>query len=264
MTMNMKWMPVPMLRLKKVDLADGKIMRRDITVTREAWLWDGSETCYRCKRPIMPDDLVLVMDCGATTPRKIENLKKSLAERFETRVIDSVIQSDKSSSIQSGIESIINEKILPNNYDLSLIFQSAGEILVFLKLKNSIESEAILKIEENVKKYFDILKIKKFNIETIKNSKNPPTLTAILRSAKKIAPFLTAEIIKELEARSFDLPSEKWMNKQLDSARKKGLIFRRPDGKYVLTYRGVLLTPTTKNRNSSDVERVLYLANKKW
>ena len=204
------------------------------------------------------------LSSGATTPRKIENLKKSLAERFETRVIDSVIQSDKSSSIQSGIESIINEKILPNNYDLSLIFQSAGEILVFLKLKNSIESEAILKIEENVKKYFDILKIKKFNIETIKNSKNPPTLTAILRSAKKIAPFLTAEIIKELEARSFDLPSEKWMNKQLDSARKKGLIFRRPDGKYVLTYRGVLLTPTTKNRNSIDVERVLYLANKKW
>ena len=74
MTMNMKWMPVPMLRLKKVDLADGKIMRRDITVTREAWLWDGSETCYRCKRPIMPDDLVLVMDCGATTPRKMHRM----------------------------------------------------------------------------------------------------------------------------------------------------------------------------------------------
>ena len=74
MTMSMKWMPVPMLRLKKVDLADGKIMRRDITVTREAWLWDGSETCYRCKRPIMPDDLVLVMDCGATTPRKLHRM----------------------------------------------------------------------------------------------------------------------------------------------------------------------------------------------
>ncbi len=70
----MKWMPVPMLRLKKVDLADGRIMRRDITVTREAWLWDGSETCYRCHRPIMPDDLVLVMDCGATTPRQMHRM----------------------------------------------------------------------------------------------------------------------------------------------------------------------------------------------
>ena len=69
------------------------------------------------------------LSSGATTPRKIENLKKSLAERFETRVIDSVIQSDKSSSIQSGIESIINEKILPNNYDLSLIFQNIGKQL---------------------------------------------------------------------------------------------------------------------------------------
>lgn len=204
------------------------------------------------------------LSTGTVSLRKIENIKKSLADNFETRVIDSIIQSERSSAVQSGIESIINEEISSNNYDLSLIFQSAGEIFVFLKFKNSIDLEKLSKIEENLKKYFEILKIKNFNIDITKESNNPPTLAAILRSAKKISPFSSEEIIKELKRRSFDLPSEKWIDRQLDIIRKKGLVIRRQDGKYALTYKGILVTPITKNRNSSDVERVLYLANKKW
>lgn len=209
----------------------------------------------------IPNDF---LSSGVTTSRKISNLKKSISKKFDTHVIDSVIQSEKSSSINSGITSVINEVISLSDYDLSLIIQSAGDFSIFVKFKKVINPEKISKIQENLEKYFEILSVKKFNIEFIKISNNPPTLSAILRSAKKIAPFVLKEIITELESRRFDLPSEKWMSTQLDSIRKRGLIFRRQDGMYALTYRGFLVTPVTKNRNSSDVERVLYLASKKW
>lgn len=209
----------------------------------------------------IPNDF---LSSGLTTSRKISNLKNSISKKFDTHVIDSVVQSEKSSSINSGITSVINEIIPSSDYDLSLIIQSAGDFSIFVKFKKVINTDKISKIKENLEKYFEILSVKKFNIEFIKVSNNPPTLPAILRSAKKIAPFLLKEIIAELESRSFELPSEKWMNTQLDSIRKRGFIFRRQDGLYALTYRGILVTPVTKNRNSSDVERVLYLASKKW
>lgn len=209
----------------------------------------------------IPNDF---LSSGATTSRKILNLKKSISTKFDTNVIDSIIQSEKSSSIHFGITSIINEIIASNDYDISLIIQSEGDFSIFIKFKKIINSERVSKIQENLEKYFEILDVKKFNIEFIKISNNPPTLTAILRSAKKIAPFTINEINAELESRRFDLPSKKWMNTQLDLIRKRGLIFRRQDGMYALTYKGILTTPVTKNRNSSDVERVLYLASKKW
>lgn len=209
----------------------------------------------------IPNDF---LSSGATTSRKILNLKKSISTKFDTNVIDSIIQSEKSSSIHFGITSIINEIIASNDYDISLIIQSEGDFSIFIKFKKIINSERVSKIQENLEKYFEILDVKKFNIEFIKISNNPPTLTAILRSAKKIAPFTINEINTELESRRFDLPSKKWMNTQLDLIRKRGLIFRRQDGMYALTYKGILTTPVTKNRNSSDVERVLYLASKKW
>lgn len=201
---------------------------------------------------------------GATTPRKIKNLKNSISEKFNTQVIESITQSEKSNTIHFGITSIINEEISADAYDLSLIIQSDGNLNTHLKFKTQIQSGKITKIEEKIKKYFLLLEAEKFSIDIIKNSENPPTLTAILRSAKKLAPFLMKDIIKELESRNFDLPSEKWMNNQLDSIRKKGLIFRRSDEKYTLTYKGILATPSAGNRNSSDIERVLYMARKKW
>lgn len=201
---------------------------------------------------------------GVTTPRKIKNLKNSISEKFGIRVIDSVIQSQKLNTIQFGVTSIINEEIPSDGYDLSLIIQSEGDFYVYLKLKDPALNDKGAIIEEKIIKYFDILEIKSFIIEIIKDSKNPPTLLATLRSAKKLAPFFVGEIVKELELRGFDLPSEKWMDKQLDLIRKKGFIFRRKDGRYTLTYQGILVTPHAGNRNSSDVERVLYLAGKKW
>ena len=205
-----------------------------------------------------------LLTSGATSSRKIKNLTSSLSNHFQTQVIESIIQSEKSKTINFGISAIINEDIPSSEYDLSLIIQSDDTLNVFLKLKNQIEIGSLEKIKTNIEKYFDILKIDNFKLEIIKTPESLPSLTAILRSGKKISPFSVNELITELISHDFHLPSEKWIRNQLDSIRKKGLIFRRSDERYTLTYQGVLATPSTGNRNSSDIERVLYMARKKW
>ncbi|HGV3500432.1 TPA: hypothetical protein ACNGY8_006185, partial [Klebsiella michiganensis] len=93
--------------------------------------------------------------------------------------------------------------------------------------------------------------------------KNPePTMMMILRTAKKCQPFDLPMLFNELDNGDYHVESLDWLNGKLDNLRKKGFLLRNHDGSYRMTLAGLEIVPVSKSRQSSDIERVLYLARK--
>ena len=87
--------------------------------------------------------------------------------------------------------------------------------------------------------------------------------TAILRAVKVHAPASLAVVNQDLLRRGFSCPSEKWLSYKLDSARKRGLLQRDHDGRFILTSDGLEVVPWSRTASSSDVDRMLSLARRK-
>jgi hypothetical protein len=96
-------------------------------------------------------------------------------------------------------------------------------------------------------------------------AKGQPLKPAILRALKAVAPATVRELAAFLSQSNFQLPSQGWLQGQLDQLRKKGLVLRRAnDERFVLTSRGLAAVPAMRTRGGSDVVRALALARRRW
>lgn len=91
-----------------------------------------------------------------------------------------------------------------------------------------------------------------------------PTSLALLRAIKVSAPISKEALAHVLWGDKAAVGEVKWLQRKLDGLRKQGLIQRSKDGMYSLTSDGLVTAPHGKYRSSSDVERALLLARKKW
>ncbi len=104
------------------------------------------------------------------------------------------------------------------------------------------------------------IKVTSFVYEAKNNPE--PTMMVILRAAKKCQPFDLPRLFSQLDNGDYHIESLDWLNGKLDNLRKKGFLLRSHDGTYRMTLSGLEIVPVTKSRQSSDIERVLYLARK--
>ncbi|QQR75739.1 MAG: hypothetical protein IPJ17_09260 [Holophagales bacterium] len=95
------------------------------------------------------------------------------------------------------------------------------------------------------------------------NPQDLPASAVVLRAVKKTAPASGREVGVALQDLGFEI-SEKWLRSRLDTLRRKGLIVRHANGDYSLTDEGGRLVPHGDFRASSDIERVLALARRRW
>ena len=91
-----------------------------------------------------------------------------------------------------------------------------------------------------------------------------PSNPMILRGLKTNS-TTTAEALEErLRQRHVLIPDLRWLQTKLDTLRREGLVVRVRPGTYAMTEKGLGIVPHGRSRSSSDVERALALARRKW
>lgn len=92
-----------------------------------------------------------------------------------------------------------------------------------------------------------------------------PSDLMILRRIKILSPVSSDALAEKLiPSTDRNSPTVKILSGKLDTLRKKGMLLRREDGKYVLTLKGIWACGGATTRNSSDVARALVLGRRKW
>lgn len=96
-------------------------------------------------------------------------------------------------------------------------------------------------------------------------AKNKPGRLTLLTTIKIGQPIAVEELHRRVIELGFGVDSVKWLSHQLDALRKDGLVLRSAeDSMYRLTQNGISVLPAAKGRTSTDVQRCLALARRRW
>lgn len=199
---------------------------------------------------------------GFITKRQILNLTKKIESELSIKVLTSYSSPEGKLNIEAGLKALAkanikNKKIV----DLDVSFENAKNAILYV-FSTNLTNEDKEKWDLLVRDYFNSLNIS-LNSLIYEQKNNPePNLMVMLRSLKVIYPCDLTMIRVFLESKGYHIESLDWLNSKLDSLRKKKLIIRDRDGFYRMTYLGLELVPVTRSRQSSDVDRILYLAKK--
>ncbi|EOY5423050.1 hypothetical protein I6M88_20295 [Citrobacter sedlakii] len=196
------------------------------------------------------------------TKRQISFLVKKITEKLNVRVLISYSPFSDKDNIEAALVALARSNFKKGKVsDLNLSFFDSQNAVLYIFCKNLTlqEREKWESLVVGVLNGFNI-KITSFVYEAKNNPE--PTMMAILRAAKKCQPFDLPELFGQLDNGDYHIESIDWLNGKLDNLRKKGFLLRSHDGIYRMTLAGLEIVPVTKSRQSSDIERVLYLARK--
>lgn len=128
----------------------------------------------------------------------------------------------------------------------------------WVNLPAGVDEDTKNKIEGTVQRFLNQLEVDeaivKFNAE-----KNYPSPTACLRILRRNAPCSVEELTQHLHLPGFDPIGLADVKRFLETARRKGQVIRREDGKYILTLQCLMTLGSKRNRFSPDVSRALAL-----
>ena len=142
-----------------------------------------------------------------------------------------------------------------------LTYAGSGEWIVWVEVDGELEDTQRDEIESTVSEYMAISDTKVREV-TFVGDFNLPTLTAILRHLRVLAPVNPERLKEALEERQFFVPDQRWLNRTLDRIRKAGFVVRRKDGRYFLSVKSLSSLGTSKGRESADVRRALALSKR--
>lgn len=208
------------------------------------------------------NNIVPLAASGSITKRQLSSLEKKIAEKLNVKVLISYSPFSGVDNIEAALKTLAGSNFKKGKVsDLYLSFSDSQNAILYTFCKNLTlpEREQWESLAEGMLKGFNIA-VSSFLYE-VKN--NPePTMMMILRAAKKCQPFNIQELLSQFENGEYHIESNDWLNGRLDNLRKKGFLLRSQDGTYRMTLAGLEIVPVTKSKQSSDVERILYLARK--
>ena len=202
---------------------------------------------------------------GFTSRRQLTFLAREIKRRFGLEVLIALRESEQSADIEAGLRAVLMRMFPDVLRDAFLSYPAADRAFVWIEPAQAIDDGKTSEMRDSVERFLQSVGISCEGIEFLAPLAPEPSTAAVLRSVKRLAPAEVAALAVDLKQRGFSCPSEKWLAARLDAARKRGLLFRRKDGAFVLTADGLLVVPHTRSRTSSDVERMLLLARRrKW
>ena len=89
-----------------------------------------------------------------------------------------------------------------------------------------------------------------------------PSSIEFLETIRIASPAMPNALHQHFVHKGFNSLTLSWVEHQLDRFRKREFITRRDDNSYVMTLNGLNLLGSQRNRNSSDVKRVLEIARR--
>lgn len=186
--------------------------------------------------------------------RKITSIRDAALESGYS--VELVPVDERSEGSYPDLRILLNRKFGDQVRNVFLTYVSKAEWVAWVEMDGAIEDTLQDEIESTISEYLRLFDMK-INKVSFVGDLNLPTLTAILRILRVLAPACSERLGEELQTRGFFVPNPRWLNHTLDRIRKAGFVIRRKDGRYFLSIKSLSSLGTSKGRESADVQRAL-------
>lgn len=200
---------------------------------------------------------------GKTSRRQLTFVSKSLEKKHGKRVIVTLRDAQALDDIAVTLRAVLKHAFPDLVSDVHVSFATGTAAVVWVEPTTIIDSKAIEQLKMAATRKLAEFGVMCQAFDIVLPPLPEPSTTAILRSIKVHAPASLATVNQDLIRRGFSCPSEKWLSYKLDVARKRGLLLRDQDGRFLLTASGLEVVPWSRTASSSDVDRMLALARRK-
>lgn len=202
---------------------------------------------------------------GQTSRRQLSILAKEIQRKFGLQLLIALRESEQNADLEAGLRAMLMRALPGTLLDAFMSFPAADRAFVWIETAHQLDGGKTEEVRDNAQDFLRAARIVCEGVDFLAPIASEPSLAAVLRSVKPLAPVAIVDLEADLRRRGFSWPSEKWLASKLDAARKRGLVYRRKDGAFVLTADGLVTVPHTRSRTSSDVERMLLIARRrKW
>jgi hypothetical protein len=198
-----------------------------------------------------------------TSRRQLTFVSKSLEKKFGKRVIVTLRDAQALDDIAVSLRAVLKHEFPAVVSDVYASFVTSTAAVVWVESKTIIGPKVIEQLRSAATRELAEFGVMCRAFDIVLPQQPEPSTTAILRAVKVHAPASLAAVNQDLLRRGFFCPSEKWLSYKLDIARKRGLVLRDQDGRFLLTAGGLEVVPWSRTASSSDVDRMLSLARRK-
>lgn len=198
-----------------------------------------------------------------TSRRQLAFITRSLEKEFGKRVFVVFRDSPDLDDIAISLRAVLRHGFPDLITDVHVSFETSTSAVVWVEPKAAIDSDEEERLEEETRSELARFGVTCQAFGIVTTQRPEPSIAAILRAVKVHAPASLAMLSRDLLQRGFFSPSEEWLSRKLDVARKRGLVLRGKDGRFVLTASGLEVVPWSRTASSSDVDRMLSLARRK-
>ncbi|WP_234731320.1 hypothetical protein [Acidocella facilis] len=182
--------------------------------------------------------------------------KASLLEAGYT--VDFILIDERTSSIEESLRASLLGSF-PSDVRNAFFSYGEGEPQAWIEFKRQPDPSTVVRLEGHLAKFAELFALPGLSL-TILGEAATATRLEILSTVRQFSPIDLPSLMRELKRQDFCVPSQDWMNRQLDALRKGNLVLRRRDGNYTLTTEALTRLGTRKDRRSPDVRRILALA----
>ena len=198
--------------------------------------------------------------------RKLTSLRQQAANDLGLNIEFVPVKGAIQAQIEAGLNALLQVQFPKQIQEAFLSLRGDGNYDLWFEPVDSTADvdRTIQEIKPALIEYLRQFDSKLCQIKSTNTEASLPSISAVLRHVKILAPATAAQIYERIKAGGGNMPSLSWLDRKLDTLRKRNLLLRFEDGKYSLTELGLLTVPHSKNRGSSDIERALALGRRRW
>jgi hypothetical protein len=212
----------------------------------------------------VPVELVAeVVERGKTSRRQLARLKQDIERRFGVTTLISLRPSSSLAQVEQGVRAMLMAKYPGVIEDVVMSFLESTSVVAWIVVGSSPLAEFETRVLGEARELLAKVGVSRTELHLVQPTKPAPSILAILRSVKRLAPVVEHDLVEDLAHRGMPCPSARWLTSKLDAARKRGWLVRATDGRYALTAEGLEVVPHPRGRGSSDIERILSLARRR-
>lgn len=138
-----------------------------------------------------------------------------------------------------------------------------GRASVIVALANTVEG-ATDKLRQSITPLLQRAKLSLGDITIVSPIREDVSDARLLRATKILAPCDAVAVARRLKEFDEININPDAVHRRLDSLRRNGLLVYLGDRRFALTAAGLASVPSSRRRESSDIERILALGKRKW
>ncbi|WP_386175276.1 hypothetical protein [Sulfitobacter sp. R86518] len=166
---------------------------------------------------------------------------------------------DRTKQIEAFLSATLKGALPDLEADVTLAFEK-NSAAVWISLPDGSQKQEAEAVEASARRFLSELGINDVIVK-FKADQNFLSNTACLRILRRNSPCSAEELVQYLVRPGFDQMSLDDVRRFLDTARRKGLVIRRHDKKYIVTLKCLMDLGSSRDRFSPDISRALALRN---